>query len=318
MGLVRFIKNQFRHDRNMKRMIGANATALSGLEQEIKREAISRRADWLKEKVMSCTERGVTEESYGGEEVIVSLTSFGKRINEVFLAIESIMQGTVKPNRIVLWLSENEYGGKALPQTLFRQQRRGLQIEFCEDIRSYKKIVPTMAKYPNACVVTIDDDAMYEFDLLENLIRAHQENPEDICACRMHRIVLDDHQYPKSYLKWDMLVYPKEKSNLHFLTSGGGTLFPPHCFVDEFFNKDAFVSLCPYADDVWINAMIWKSGRQVSKAYTHSKRGCDYYEIYTDQEDALSLINNDLLSCRNDAQLKAVMERYDLYRHLKA
>lgn len=318
MGLIRYIKNQFRHDRNMKRMLDANAAVLSDLEREFKCEAISRRADWLKEKVMSCTEQGVAEEWYDGEEVIVSLTSYGARINEVYLAIESIMQGSIKPNRLILWLSEDEFKGKTLPQTLQRQQKRGLQIEFCEDIRSYKKIVPTLSEYPEACVVTIDDDAMYEFDLLENLIRAHQENPDDVCACRMHRIALDDQKKPKSYLQWDMLVYPKEKSNLHFLTSGGGTLFPPHCFVGEFFNKEAFMSLCPYADDIWINAMIWKSGRQVVKAYTHSKWGCDYYEISVDQEDALSLINNDESFCRNDAQLKAVMDKYDLYRHLMA
>ena len=318
MGLIRYIKNQFRHDRNMKRMIEANATVLSDLEREVMLEAKSRRVDWLKERVMSCTERGVTEERYDGKEVIVSLTSFGRRINEVYLAIESIMQGTLKPNRIVLWLAENEFRGKVLPQTLLRQQKRGLQIEFCEDIRSYKKIVPAMANYPDACVVTIDDDAMYEFDLLENLIRAHQDNPDDICACRMHRMALDDQKKPKSYLQWDMLVYPEEKSNLHFLTSGGGTLFPPHCFVGEFFNKDAFMSLCPYADDIWINAMIWMSERQISKAYTHSKLGCDYYEISVDQEDALSLINNDPSFCRNDVQIKAVMDKYDLYRHLLA
>lgn len=316
MGIIRFLKNQIRHDRNMKRMIDANATALLGLEREIKREAISRRADWLKEKVMSCKEQGVTEERYGGEEIIVSLTSFGKRVNEVYLAIESIMQGTLKPNRIVLWLAEHEFGEKVLPQTLLRQQKRGLQIEFCEDIRSYKKIVPTMAKYPDACVVTIDDDAMYEFDLLENLIRAHQENPDDICACRMHRIALDDQNKPKSYLKWDLLVYPDDKSNLLFLTSGGGTLFPPHCFVEEFFNRDAFLSLCPYADDVWINAMIWKSERHISKAYTHSRWGCDFADISMEQEESLSERNLDASSCQNDVQIKAVMDKYNLYHYL--
>ena len=318
MGLFRYIKNQFHHDRNLKRMISANAASLSVLNREIKQESISRRVDWLKGKVMSCTELGVTDKKYGGEEVIVSLTSFGKRINEVYLAIESIMQGTLKPNRIILWLAENEFREKVLPQTLQRQQKRGLQIEFCDDIKSYKKIIPTIEKYPDACIVTIDDDVMYEFDLLENLIRAHQDNPNDICACRMHRITLDEQKRPQSYLKWDMLVYPENKSNLHFLTSGGGTLFPPYCFVEEFFNKDAFMSLCPYADDVWINAMIWKSGRQVSKAYTHSKWGCDYYDISIEQEDALSLINNDTSFCRNDVQIKAVMDKYDLYRHLMA
>ncbi len=316
MGLVRYIRNQFRHDRNMKRMLEDNAAALSDLEQELRCEAISRRTDWLKEKVMSCLEQGVTDERYDGEEVIVSLTSFGKRINEVYLAIESIMQGTLKPNRIILWLAENEFGGKALPQTLQRQQKRGLQIEFCEDIRSYKKIVPTMVKYPDACVVTIDDDAMYEFDLLENLIQAHHDHPDDICACRVHRIALDDRKRPRSYLQWDLLVYPEEKSNLHFLTSGGGTLFPPHCFVEEFFNRDAYLSLCPYADDVWINAMIWKSGKQISKAYTHSRRGCDYVDISVDQEVSLSEKNLDASSCQNDVQIRAVMDRYNLYHYL--
>ena len=315
MGLVRYIKNQFRHDRNMKRMIDANATALSGLEQEIKHEAISRRVDLLKAKVMSCDEQGVTEENYG-EEIIVSLTSFGKRINEVYLAIESIMQGTLKPNRIVLWLAEDEFEGKVLPQTLMRQQKRGLQIEFCEDIRSYKKIVPTLLKYPEACVVTIDDDAMYEFDLLENLIRTHQENPNDICACRMHRIALNNQDKPKSYLEWELLVYPEDKSPLLFLTSGGGALFPSHCFEKEFFNHDAYMSLCPYADDVWINAMIWKSGRRISKAYTHSKWGCDFVDISLNQEESLSEKNLDASSCQNDVQLKAVMDQYDLYHYL--
>ena len=83
MGLFRYIKNQFRHDRNLKRMISANAASLSVLNREIKQESISRRVDWLKGKVMSCTELGVTDKKYGGEEVIVSLTSFGKRINEM-------------------------------------------------------------------------------------------------------------------------------------------------------------------------------------------------------------------------------------------
>ena len=314
MGLYRYIKNQLRHDRNLKRMISDNAASLSVLNHQIKQESISRRVDWLKEQVMSCSESGVTDKRYGGEEVIVSLTSFGKRVNEVYLAIESIMQGTLKPNRIVLWLADNEFGGKVLPQTLQRQQKRGLQIEFCDDIKSYKKIIPTIEKYPEACIVTIDDDVMYEFDLLENLVRTHQENSNDVCACRMHRITLNEQNKPNSYLKWDMLVYTEEKSNLHFLTSGGGTLFPPHCFVDEVLNRDAFMQLCPFADDIWINAMILLSGRHIAKAYTHSRTGCDYLEIHQDQDDTLSKENMNPISCRNDIQFKAVCDKYDLYK----
>ncbi len=315
MGLVRYIRNQFRHDRNTKQLIRANATSISNLNRELKLNLSSRRVDWLKEKVMTCTVQGITDERYCGWEVIVSLTSYGKRINEVYLAIESIMQGTLKPNRIVLWLAEDEFAGKVLPQTLQRQQKRGLQIEYCEDLRSFKKIIPAIEKYPDACIVTIDDDVMYEFDLLENLIRKHQECPDDICACRMHRIVLDDQGLPTSYLLWDKLVYPETKSPRHFLTSGGGTLFPAHCFIDEFKNRDLFMQLCPFADDIWINAMVLLSGKQIAKAYTHAKSGCDYLEINLDQDDSLCKENLNPIACRNDAQFKAVCDKYDLYKY---
>lgn len=315
MGLIRYIKNQFRHDRNTKRMIYANADSISKLNREVKLNLISRRADWLKEKVMSCSNPGITSESYHGEEVVVSLTSYGRRINEVYLAIESIMQGTLKPNRIVLWLAENEFKGRVLPQTLLRQQRRGLQIEYCEDILSFKKIIPSLVRYPEACIVTIDDDIMYEFDLLENLLQTHWSNPDDICACRMHRMTFDVQNIPNSYLLWDKLVYPKNKSNRHFLTSGGGTLFPPHCFIDEIKDRDTFMQLCPYADDIWINAMVLLSGKQISKAYTHSASGCDYLELHLDQEDSLSKENLNPFACRNDSQFKAVCDRFDLYKY---
>lgn len=311
MGLIRYIKNQFRHDRNTKWLIRANAASIANLSREQKRD---RRIDWLKEKVMTCTDSGITEEKYCGEEVIVSMTSFGRRINEVYLAIESIMQGTLKPNRIVLWLSEDEFKGEVLPSTLQRQQKRGLEIGFCEDIRSYKKILPTMKEYPNACIVTIDDDLMYEFDLLENLLRAHVVHPESVCACRMHRITMDEQNKPKSYIDWDFLINPEGESNLHFLTSGGGTLFPPRCFIEEFYNQEAFMSLCPFADDIWINAMILLSGRHITKAYTHSNDGCDYLEIRLDQDDALSKENVNPLKCRNDIQFNAVCDRYNLYK----
>ena len=76
------------------------------------------------------------------------------------------------------------------------------------------------------------------------------------------------------------------------------------------------MSLCPYADDVWINAMIWKSGKQISKAYSHSKLGCDFVDISVEQEESLSEKNLDASSCQNDVQIKAVMDKYDLYHCL--
>lgn len=312
MGLVHYFKNQFRHDRNMRRILNEQSEELMEVRSLIKKQ----RLDLLTEKALHSREMGVSDNKICEHEVIVSLTSFGNRIYDVYLAIESIMQGSVKPNRIILWLAEQEFLGKNLPQILQLQQHRGLEIKYCEDIRSYKKIVPSVRMFPDACIVTIDDDLVYGFDLLENLVNSHQANPECVCACRIHRITLDESRKPKSYLQWKMTIWPQDRSNLNFLTSGGGTLFPPRCFVKEFFNKDAFMSLCPNADDVWINAMIWMSKREIIKVFTHSKTGCDYLESCADQDNALSIENTSKSNCYNDVQIKAVMDKYDLYHYL--
>lgn len=316
MGLLRYIKNQLRHDRNIKRKLDGCTANMAVLQRQLLQNTINSRADILREKVMHCTEPGITNEKYCDEEVVVSLTTFGKRINEVYLAIESIMQGTIKPNRIILWLAEDEFKGKTLPITLQKQQVRGLQIEYCEDIRSFKKIVPTMEKYPDASVVTIDDDVIYDFDLLENILNAHRKSPNDVCACRIHRMTLDDNNQLKSYMHWNWTINDYEKSNLNFLTGVGGALYPPHCFIEEFFNKEVFSKLCPFADDVWINAMIWMSGRQISKVYTHAKDGGDFTDIYCIQDDTLSIENTNIQHCRNDEQIKAVFDKYNLYHFL--
>jgi hypothetical protein len=62
------------------------------------------RVQALRNSVLHCKERGVTANLYGKDELIVSLTTYSKRLYEACLAIETIMQQTLKPNKIVLWL----------------------------------------------------------------------------------------------------------------------------------------------------------------------------------------------------------------------
>ena len=116
----------------------------------------------LTEKALFSKELGINREKVCEHEVIVSLTTYGKRLYDVYLPIESIMQGSLKPNRIILWISE-DLKGKELPITLQRQQKRGLDIRYCKDIRSYTKLVPALKCFPNACIITIDDDLIYNY-----------------------------------------------------------------------------------------------------------------------------------------------------------
>ena len=78
--------------------------------------------------------------------ITVSLTTFGKRIDDVYLAIESIAKQTLKPNRVILWLSKDEFFNKKLPITLTNLQKRGLEIKYCKDLKSYNKIIYQQSK----------------------------------------------------------------------------------------------------------------------------------------------------------------------------
>ena len=169
----------------MRYAIREQQILLNEINRKVNEGRLQQRIDYLKDKTLNSTEKGVSDERYCEHEVIVSLTSFGKRIFDVYLAIESFMQGTIKPNKIILWLSENEFNGKMLPHTLQLQQVRGLEIKFCKDLRSYKKLIPSLKLYPDACIITIDDDVIYEYDIVERLVNAHLNDTHTICACRV-------------------------------------------------------------------------------------------------------------------------------------
>ena len=269
----------------------------------------------MKQTALNCTERGITNEKIADHDVIVSLTTHSKRIYEVFLAIESIMQGTIKPNRIVLCLGDKEFEGKTLPVYLQKQVERGLEILYCKDIRSYTKIIPVLRRNPESIIVTIDDDVIYEPDLLENLLRAYNEHPECVSACRTELIKTDEEGKPLGYMQWGMKESVDYPSYFNFLTGVGGVLYPPHIMHEEVTNEEVFLKICPTADDIWLHAMCLLNGSKIFKAFTHDAHGVDF--IYNVSPHVTNLWASNQLHNGNDPQLKAVWEKYDLYKKLK-
>lgn len=276
------------------------------------------RADKMIEHALNDIAMGVSSERYCEHEVIVSLTTYGKRLYDVASTIESIMQGSMKPNRIVLCIDENLKETK-LPIVLQKQQKRGLEILFCKDIRSYTKLIPVLKKYPDAAIITIDDDAIYSYDLVEKLVNEHALYPKHILANRLHRMVLGEDKMPIGYRSWQWNADPKDDSPLNFATGVGGVLYPPHCFTNEVFNEEVFMDICKYADDVWFYAMELIAGTRVRKCFTHNSKGEDYVMNDNVQDVGLSQhnANKSTLECKNDIQIKNVFEKYNLYARLK-
>lgn len=188
-------------------------------------------------------------------QLIVSLTSFPARINKVWIVIECMLRQTVKPDRIILWLSKEQFKDMtSLPDRLVRLQSRGLDIRLMDgDIRSHKKYTHTLQQYPEACLVMIDDDFFYRSTLIEELMEQHTAHPEAVIAHYTHDMHYQADGTLMSYNSWEDNVL--DGAHL-FFGSGGGTLVPPGTIHADVTDTATAVRLCPNADDVWLNAMV--------------------------------------------------------------
>ena len=275
------------------------------------------RKEYLAHMASSSNEPGVSDQKYGSEEVVFSMASHGLRIYEAYLAIESIMQQSMKPNRFFLCLAKEEEG-KPLPMLIQKQQRRGLEVKYVEDIWSFKKIVPALCECPDAIIITGDDDCLYNVDFIENLMRSHATDPKAIFGNRIHEITFNEDGSLKSYNDWNQHVGNTDRASNRFLiTSVGGVLYPPHSLYKDATRSDIFMDIAKYNDDVWCFAMALLQGTPIRRARTHSEWGEDYYSLEEVQKYGLKIDNTNRTNCRNDQIIKAVFDRYDIYKYLK-
>ena len=135
------------------------------------------------------SKRSITQNvQKGANQIVVSLTTYGHRFRDVYLVVESIAHQTHRPARVILWLDELEFGSKDIPRLLRRQVGRGLEVRFCANYRSYKKLIPTLNICPDSTIVTIDDDVLYPRDMLEQLVTESQAFPGVVIAHRARKI----------------------------------------------------------------------------------------------------------------------------------
>ena len=128
--------------------------------------------------------RGVNEK-YDKTPLIVSLTSYPKRIHEISTTIESLLMQKKKPNKLILWLADEQFPNKEkdLPENIIVLKKYGLEINWCKDYRSYKKLIPTLATYPDAIIITTDDDMYYSRKMVSRLYDAYEKAPDGTIRC---------------------------------------------------------------------------------------------------------------------------------------
>lgn len=253
---------------------------------------------------------GVQEQN-NSLELIVSLTSYPARIPYIKYTLYTLLMQSCKPNQILLWLSKEEFPKQEqdLPQEILEFVKHGLTIKWCEkNIRSYKKLIPTLQEFPNSIIVTADDDVLYPQEWLSKLYESYQSNPEYIHCHRAHRILFDEKGEILPYNQWKFEIPSNEAmpSVLNFATGVGGILYPPNCFYQDVLKEDIFMNLAPTGDDIWFWAMAVLNGRKINVVGENFKLGQNYL---IDEKEVGSLWQHNKNGA-NDESVRRVFEKY--------
>ena len=247
---------------------------------------------------------GVTEVKRE-QKIIVSLTSYPKRIETIWITIETILRQSMKPDEIILWLAESQFEGiESLPEELIDQQKRGLTIRFCDDLRSHKKYFYVMQEYPTDIVILFDDDMFYPSDTIEKLWEIHQKYPKDICSISTQVMDPSFESIPSGWRNPKINEKVEHSDKVQIFT-GSGSLFVPGALSKTVFNKELLLELCPYADDLWITFMAYQNRTRISSV---ERWRAFPITIYGTSEGSLWYTNAQ--EGKNDEQWKAILEHF--------
>lgn len=232
-------------------------------------------------------------------EVIISFTSFPARIGEVWQVVKSLKNQSVLPEKIILWLSKEQFPTKeTIPDNLWAEEDGLFEIRIVEgDIRSHKKYFYAMQVFPEKTIITCDDDVYYHPDMLKHLLDTSRQFPGCVIANTASQIK----HHPDggtSYHSWESV----DKSFAHedIVQIGvGGVLYPPHVLHELTLREDLLMSLTPMADDIWLNTMARLKKTPVVKS------DMKFIPLPVESDSpSLCSVNNG--QNRNDVQIAAV------------
>lgn len=193
------------------------------------------------------------------ERIIVSMTSYPKRITNVGKAIYFLLtKQTVKPDEIHLWLSIEEFPNKEkdLPKDL--QQLLDVEAAtihwlpkntYVHKRHEYFKIAKD-----TDLVFLIDDDVRYADDLIENVVKNHQKFPNCIICYNKY----NSHVYKGKKIIYNNGIPEKEplinKNRWCGQSMIPAKLYPKECLSEE--NQKIRDKVDPVSDECWFQPWI--------------------------------------------------------------
>lgn len=232
--------------------------------------------------------------------LVISLTSYKPRFATLIPTLQSLLSQSVRPDRVVLWISQEDLD--VLPKSI--KYLAGLDIQVTDNLGSYTKIIPALNAFPDAYIVTADDDVHYPANWLKLLLQAWEGDNKRIVCHTAYRLFTDKEGLPVSYNDWKWNEKGPCTGNDLFFLGVGGVFYPPgSLLMPEALDVKAFKELAPKADDVWLNWMARLAGSSIIKT-GYNKR----VAVWPGSQKVSLRENTEFRA--NDWQIRNMIERY--------
>lgn len=257
---------------------------------------------------------GLIENMYENNDFVFSLTSYSDRVLDALpYALYSIIIQTIKPKKIVVYLDNVHWNDENLPDILKKIRSIGVDFRFCEDIRSYKKLIPALKDFPENPIITLDDDFYYNKDYHEWMRIAYEKSDKKTVLGQWGCIPEKKDGKYIPYNEWKDIKYMKEGDEVSFFGCCC-CCYPPKIFDDEILNQEIFMKLCPTADDIWFWIMEKRQGIKTKLIEPHGygfNTSVNRIEEY-DLKQTGTLMYQNVTGGKNNQQLKDLLKYYNI------
>lgn len=236
--------------------------------------------------------------------IIISLTTIPTRINKIKLVVTRMMNQTIRPDKIIVYLDEIQEEEFIFNDDLKKLIYFGLEIRFVKDIGPHTKYFYSLQDFSDDIVITVDDDIIYSHLLIETLVKSYKKYPDCISANIVTNFLIKDGMLEAS-TKWRQ-KFKYGIGNEYSIAYGvGGVLYPPKLLPKETFDEYKIRKLCLFADDLWLKAIENKHKIKVVKTWNGDKLFKYFITVDGSQEVGLRKIND--FEDRNIAYLNKLL-----------
>lgn len=183
----------------------------------------------------------------------ISITSISTRLDLLVRTLRILLNQTLKPSGIYVYLSRESYGlddgCKELPKDLklFFATEPLLHLRWTENTGPYRKLLPFAKEFPDTPVLVLDDDTKYLPTLVERAWKLWNEHK---CCITFRATILD---LSTAYMTWPNAS--GKKAITLFTKGNGGVLYQTSWFQNPRIQDSLkYLEVAPLADDVWFNA----------------------------------------------------------------